>query len=398
MKEKHLFLEIDNRYLKFIVIIFDENLNPKIIKTKEAKVKNYFNFDRENKNEELINCIKENLKLIENEVEAIFKSVFIILSTDKIEFINIMGTKKMSGAQISKEDVSHIINDLKDYVLDNEKNRKILHLFNSKYYLDKKEKDNLPIGLSGEVYNHQLTFFLIKDEIIKNLNSVLGKSNLKIERIILKDLPKCINLSREHPKEDIILKIEIKKNTSTINIFDKSSLTYFENFNFGTQIILNDVIKVCSLKLDSVVKIFSEIDFDNLNNNENKILDKKYFDTNIFKKISLSHIKDIVSARVDEIVNILLSKNINLKTYMQHEPNLVIYFEDKIFFKNFHKMFKNTIKLKNHPNIKQKTQDELSKITLISADLIFNGWSKEALPLIQEKKSLISSIFSKLFD
>ena len=61
-------------------------------------------------------------------------------------------------------------------------------------------------------------------------------------------------------------------------------------------------------------------------------------------------------------------------------------------------MFKNTIKLKNHPNIKQKTQDELSKITLISADLIFNGWSKEALPLIQEKKSLISSIFSKLFD
>ena len=36
MKEKHLFLEIDNRYLKFIVIIFDENLNPKIIKTKEA--------------------------------------------------------------------------------------------------------------------------------------------------------------------------------------------------------------------------------------------------------------------------------------------------------------------------------------------------------------------------
>ena len=122
MKEKHLFLEIDNRYLKFIVIIFDENLNPKIIKTKEAKVKNYFNFDSENKNEELINCIKENLKLIENEVEAIFKSVFIILSTDKIEFINIMGTKKMSGAQISKEDVSHIINDLKDYVLDNEKN------------------------------------------------------------------------------------------------------------------------------------------------------------------------------------------------------------------------------------------------------------------------------------
>ncbi len=398
MKEKHLFLEIGNRYLKFIVIIFDENLYPKVIKTKEAEVNNNFNFDSENKNEELIDSIKENLKVIESEVDTIFKSVFIILCSNKIEFTNIMGTKKMSGAQISKEDISHIINDLKDYVLDNEKNRKILHLFNSKYYLDKKEKDNLPIGLSGEVYNHQLTFFLIREEIIKNLNYVLGKSNLEIKRIILKDLPKCINLSRENPTKDIIIKLEIKKKSSTINIFDKSSLTYFENFNFGTQIILNDIIKVCSLKLDSVEKILSEINFDNLNNKENKILDKKYFGPNTFKKISLSHLKDIISARVEEIVNILITKNINLKTYIHHEPNLVIYFEDKIFFKNFYKMFKTIINFKNQPNIKHKTQDELLKITLISADLIFNGWSKEALPLIQKKKSFISSIFSRLFD
>ena len=39
-----------------------------------------------------------------------------------------------------------------------ENNKTILHIFNSKYLLDKKKIENLPIGLFGNFYSHELSF------------------------------------------------------------------------------------------------------------------------------------------------------------------------------------------------------------------------------------------------
>ena len=44
-------------------------------------------------------------------------------------------------------------------LLDSEKDKQIIHLFNTKYLLDNKQIKNLPIGLYGDFYSHQLTFF-----------------------------------------------------------------------------------------------------------------------------------------------------------------------------------------------------------------------------------------------
>ena len=37
--------------------------------------------------------------------------------------------------------------------------KKIFHIFNSKFFLDKKKIENLPIGLFGDFYSHELSFF-----------------------------------------------------------------------------------------------------------------------------------------------------------------------------------------------------------------------------------------------
>ena len=49
-------------------------------------------------------------------------------------------------------------------------------------------------------------------------------------------------------------------------------------------------------------------------------------------------------------------------------------------------------------SIEIKKPKMISQTFLHASDLINNGWSKEALPLIHEKKSFISSIFSRFFD
>ena len=43
----------------------------------------------------------------------------------------------------------------------------VIHIFNSKYILDGQALENLPIGLFGNFYSHELSFFLIKENDFK---------------------------------------------------------------------------------------------------------------------------------------------------------------------------------------------------------------------------------------
>ena len=66
------------------------------------------------------------------------------------------------------------------------KKKTILHIFNSKFILDQKNIENLPIGLFGNFYSHELSFFLINTNDYKNLQNIFNKSNLRIKKIISK--------------------------------------------------------------------------------------------------------------------------------------------------------------------------------------------------------------------
>ena len=73
--------------------------------------------------------------------------------------------------------------------------KQILHIFNSKYFLDEKETENIPIGLFGNFYSHELSFFLINKNDYKNLHNIFNKCNLKIKKIISKSFIEGANIS-----------------------------------------------------------------------------------------------------------------------------------------------------------------------------------------------------------
>ena len=50
-----------------------------------------------------------------------------------------------------------------------------IHIFNSKYILDGQALENLPIGLFGNFYSHELSFFLIDENDLKNIQNIFKK-------------------------------------------------------------------------------------------------------------------------------------------------------------------------------------------------------------------------------
>ena len=85
------------------------------------------------------------------------------------------------------------MNTLKSCVDEYEAKKKtILHIFNTKYFLDEKKIENLPIGLFGDFYSHELSFSLIDTNNFKNIENIFNVCNLKIKKVFLKVLSKVV--------------------------------------------------------------------------------------------------------------------------------------------------------------------------------------------------------------
>ena len=176
--DKHLslFVEINGKNYIFVVGLYDENQNFEIVEkivTPCDGISNNKFVDIEAANE----IVKNNIEIIENKLNHIFKDVIAVLGNFDCSCINISGFKRLNGSQVLRENISYIINSLKLAVNENEKQKSILHIFNSKSVLDGTKIENLPIGLFGDFYSHELSFFLINNNSLKNIKKIFNKKS-----------------------------------------------------------------------------------------------------------------------------------------------------------------------------------------------------------------------------
>ena len=391
-----LFVEINLSNIIFAFGTYDENQNFKVIDKVIVPNKDI----NKNKFTNIIQAqeiIKKNIEIIEKKSNYIFKEVIVILDNFEFLCLNISGFKKLNGSQVLKENIFYILNSLKLSVTEHEKEKTILHIFNSKSVLDGICNDNLPIGLFGDFYNHELSFFMVANNDLKNIKQIFYKNNLNVKKILIKQFIEGTHLINQNNDSEIFFKIKITKNNSYIYFFEKSSLKYVESFKFGTDIIFKDIEKVCSLHHETVEKILSDNFIDNKNFENNEFLEKKYFINENYRKIRKKLILDIADVRINEIVNIIFNNNINLKFFKKNYGKIFLFIEDQPTLKNFKKNFKSYFS----QNINFKTNLihdlEVDLIIMNAAKILIQGWKKEAIPMTQTKSSLITRIFKSLF-
>ena len=250
----------------------------------------------------------------------------------------------------------------------------------------------MPIGLFGDFYIHELSFFLIRENDLKNINEVFNRSNLEIKKIFLKSFSEGVQLINKNTIETFF-KIDIGKEQSKISYFDQASFRYTENFNFGSNIILKDIAKICSIDSDTITTLLSNKVFDNQKLDENDLVENKYFIKDNYRKIRKKLILDIVNARVEDITDIICNKNINLKYLNKNNLKFYINVKDTLIENNFRYCF-----LKKFNKEAELMGDTAIEDLIIgTSKLTTYGWKKEAIPIIQTKKSLITKIFKSIF-
>ena len=390
-----LFIKFDLEEISIIVYDTDELDNFKIL---EKQIFPIIGFDNKKINdlEKIYEEIKKKILIIENKINYFFKDLIIILNNFNISFLNLSGFKKLNGTQVTKENITYIINSLKSNVDEFENNKKILHIFNSKYSLDKKKIDNIPIGLFGDLYSHELSFNLMNDNDYKNLKSIFDKCNLKIKKILLDSFVKGSLISEKNQDIETFFYVQMNKNYSKIFYVENDSVKFEQDFKFGTEIIINDIVKITKLKPEIIKKIL-EIYITDKKFLDSPYIEKEYFEDQQYRKIKKELIFNIAEARIKELSEILFIKNINFAGSINCVKVIFLEFiniQEYNFFKDLYSdQFSNRLKLITKFIECPKIDEEV--VQAIKIDQF--GWKKEAIPITVNKKSYIGRILQKIF-
>ena len=388
-----LFVEIKNLKFNFFVSSYDENENLKIthkshIFSMDPNSNKILNFEK------AYSAIKENILFIERKLNFTFKEIVLILENSELTFINLTGFKNLNGSQVMRENVTYILNSLKACVDETEPKKTILHIFNSKFNLDNKTIENLPIGLFGDFYAHELSFTLINKNDHKNLKTIFDKCNLKIKKILAKSFVKGANISDNNKNTESFFQIKINNNNSKIFFFENNALKFEQDFKFGIDIVIQDISKVTSLKINDVKEILNKEEFHEILNNE--IVEREFFKESNFIKIKKKLIFDIALARIKEIFELIIFNNVNFDQFNKISDVIFLEMNDKLRFKGLDKLLR-TIFSKNGRYKLNLTESVSSESMLKTANkLVHFGW-KKAIPITQSKKSLIERFFDAIF-
>lgn len=394
--QPYLLIDFDDEKIIFFVIKFDKELNSEIICSDIVNSKGIIK-GRITDIDAASEIIKKNLNLIEDKINFIFKDVTILINPDNIKCINISGYKKLSGAKVLKEDVTYILNEIKELVSENEPKYSLIHLFNSNFSIDKNNLRNIPLGLYGDFYNQDMSFFSVEKNNLKNFKLTLNNSNVNVDRVILKPFVEGINMLSKANLDSNTAIVKIGKNRSNVSLFKNQAFIYSENFNFGTNLIIKDLAKLCSISFDIATNILTNLSFVEIKqDNYSEHLDAKYFLNIPFRKITFKLILDIFISRLEEIFELSYDKNINLVN-LKNTSNVNIIIEDLSMYDNICHIINNNFSNKYKIFYRKLDENYAFSGCFGAAELISKGWSKEAIPLIQSKKSVISRILSNIF-
>ena len=390
-----LFIEINNFEFIFIVV---NNLEDdfKIIYRTSIPQQGILNNKVINYNL-VLKIFKENIYLAEQKLNIFFKEVFLIVNNFSCSLISLSGYKKLNGSQLAKENITYILNSIKSKINEVENNKTIIHIFNSKFILDKKKMDNLPIGLFGDFYSHELSFFLMENTDFENLKSILNNCNLVLKKIISRNFIECANLVNQNPKIETLINIKLERANSQITFFENSSLKFIQDFKFGLDLIIKDISKITKLNTEIIHDILQDINFEKDYTNE-ELVDKKFFQKNNYKEIKIKLLFDIASARIQEFSEIVLFKNVNLQSVLNQNIPIFLMLDEKSKNKNLTSLFKLFFSKKDKYELNLLDNSNFRDIYLSAMKIVHYGWKKEAVPFVIEKKSIIARFFELFFN
>ena len=316
MNKKGLNTYIDFGSSRIRIGVFDLESSKNIFTSEKDCISNfnkkYFDISKSN---EVINSL---IKVAEKKIDNHIKNINLMIDTPDMFSIDISIKKTFDKKKYSNSDILSLLQEGKNLIQNNYFDKKIVHMIAKKFIFDDIEYFEIP---NKELnYNSiivDLKFICFSKNIFKKLQDIFNINHLVINNIYSSSYVRSANynLNFENYKKKIFL--DIGYNKSTVIVFEDKRFLFFNVLPVGGNHITKDISVLLKIDIND-----AEIMKKSLNKSDTVFENK--LDENIKLK-SPDFYKQIIHARVDEIIKLNLANEYFNSFFYQNDDSVLIF-------------------------------------------------------------------------
>ncbi len=389
--------------LKCAIFSFGKDGLPQLIGFSKKKTKGIHNSIIVNLND-AIDSIRSCLIDVEKKSQISLNKINVLIDPTETITTRLTKFKKIGGSKMEKNDASFLLKEAKKQIELNNSRLSNIHIFNYKYVVDNKLLKDLPFNIYVDQFSQENVFLSVPKNILKNISKVFHSCDIEIDKFISCSYALGICCFNQDQIDYGCGIVDIGYEKTSLALFKDLSLVHSSSFPIGSNHITKDISRGCYLsKIESelIKKDISIIDNLDEEINNNEFLPDKYFSETKFRKISSKFVKDIISARLDEILNKIF-KEINFLQAESIKQNLIFTGEGSRL--NDLKKIIN-IKLPNYTlnfnsdNYKSSTNIDRELLPCYGAiKILTEGFVSEAIAIPNKSQKVKNGFFTRIFN
>ena len=345
-------------------------------------------------NENKDKALKKLVRDAEKELSTHLVDVNVLYDSTEFNFIDFSIKKSFDQPTLISKHYKSLVEEAKFIISENNFRDQVIHIdINNIIVDDNKKLETKFHDIKIKSLILEIKFICLKKSLIKNLSNRFKKNNLNISYIYCSSYVKSFIYKRSIDTRKYIIFLDIGYDRTSALFFNNNKLQFINSVPIGGNNITKDISKV--LKLDIS---YSEDLKTKFNKNETEIPFNKIStnDINLFseiskKNISIDLLKQVIQARVDEIINISIIQNNYFKNINSSEKPKII------FIGNGSKLisFINNFNLKN--SFSELIFFDESDTKICEAGINYHKSDERSLMNI-EKKLKKTGFFEKFFN
>ena len=277
-------------------------------------------------NQKIIDSVEQTLNILIKDAEKYLSKHIdnIIVLYDSPKFYSLdISIKKAFDYDISIKNVyNDLIEEARFIISQNNFKDQIIHIVVNNIFIDNNKKLNKIIDdIKIKTLILEIKFICLSKTIVDQISSKFKNNNLKIINLYCSSYVKSVNYMKRFDDKDCIFFLDTGFERSSSLIFNMNKFDFFKSIPLGGNNVTKDISQV--LKLDHKYsedlkikfnKLESELSFNKSDTNEINL-----YSEILEKNISIGLLKQVIEARLDEIIELLLFetnyiKNLNAKT------------------------------------------------------------------------------------
>ena len=255
-------------------------------------------------------------------------NVVVLYDSPKIYSLDVSIKKTFDYSTSLKKVYDSLIEEAHYLVSQNNFKDEIIHLvINNIIINNKKILKNIIEDIKIKSLILEIKFICLNKSKISKISNILKRSNLKILNLYCSSYVKTFCYKNKLESKDYVIFLDIGYEKTCSLIFNNDKFEFFNSIPLGGNDITKDISKVLNLNYNysEDLKLKFNNNKNNLSFNKSSLAKNNIYSEIIEKNISIDLLKQIIGARMDEIIDLVLLKSSFIKnTNPNVKPKLVI--------------------------------------------------------------------------